>query len=169
MSSIDRLDARILGMLTRDARAGVAEMAEVLGVSRNTVQLRIKRLEESGVLKGFRPIIDLAAIGMPIQALVSVELDQRELKEVIAGLTALPEVLEVKIQAGREDILVEVALASLGALQDLTASIVKIGGVRKTTSTFSVSTPVQYRVQPLLHKLTDGAGWGRSTPAPALT
>lgn len=168
MASVDRLDARILGLLTDDARAGIAEMADTLGVSRNTVQLRIKRLQESGVLRGFRPIIDLAAIDMPIQALVSIELDQRLLPGITAGLEALPEVLEVKIQAGREDILVVVALPSLEALQELTASIVQIEGVRKTTSTFSVSTPVPYRVQPLLHKLTDGTGWGRSTPAPTI-
>ena len=78
---------------------------------------------------------------------------------------ALPEVLEVRIQAGRED-LVSVAMESLEALQTLTASIVAIDGVRKTTSTFTVSTPVAHRTQPLLERLTAQAGWGRSTPAP---
>jgi hypothetical protein len=48
----------------------------------------------------------------------------------------------------------------------LTAAIVEIDGVRKTTSTFTVATPIPYRVQPLLNKVTRGAGWGRSTPAP---
>jgi DNA-binding Lrp family transcriptional regulator len=166
MTTIDRLDAEILRLLTDDARASVAEMAESLSVSRNTVQLRMSRLIDSGVLRGFRPIIDLAAIGMPVQALVSVELDQRLLGPIIRGLARLPEVIEVKIQAGREDVLVQVAIASLEALQELTASIVAIDGVRKTTSTFSVATPIAYRVQPLLNKITEDTGWGRSTPAP---
>lgn len=165
MPTIDRLDAEILRLLTDDARAGVAEMAERLSVSRNTVQLRMNRLVDSGILKGFRPVIDLAAIGMPVQALVSVELDQRLLGPIVRGLSTLPEVIEVRIQAGREDILVQVAIASLEALQELTASIVAIDGVRKTNSTFSVATPVPFRVQPLLNKLTEDAGWGRSTPA----
>lgn len=164
MPTIDRLDAEILRLLTNDARAGVAEMAETLSVSRNTVQLRMSRLMDSGVLKGFRPVIDLAAVGMPVQALVSVGLDQRRLSSIVRGLADLPEVLEVKIQAGSEDILVHVAIASLEALQELTASIVAIEGVRKTTSTFSVATPVPFRVQPLLSKLTKQSGWGRSTP-----
>ncbi|WP_235734393.1 Lrp/AsnC family transcriptional regulator [Nocardioides alcanivorans] len=165
MAIIDRLDAQILRLLTEDARAGVAEMATTLSVSRNTVQLRLTRLMEAGILQGFRPIIDLAAIGMPVQALVSVELDQRLLGPIVQGLARLPEVIEVRIQAGREDILVQVAIASLEALQELTASVVAIDGVRKTTSTFSVSTPVAFRVQPLLNKITEDAGWGRSTPA----
>jgi len=165
LSTIDRLDAEILRLLTADARAGVAEMAERLSVSRNTIQLRMNRLVDQGILKGFRPVIDLAAIGMPVEALISVELDQRLLGPIVRGLAQLPEVLEVKIQAGREDILVHVAIASLEALQVLTASIVAIDGVRKTNSTFSVATPVPFRVQPLLNKLTESAGWGRSTPA----
>jgi DNA-binding Lrp family transcriptional regulator len=166
MNSIDRLDAEIIGRLTQDARAGIADLAADLSVSRATIQTRIRRLEETGVLLGFRPIIDLSAVGMPVQALVSLELDQRKMQHVVAGLRKLPEVLEIKIQAGREDLLVHVAIASLDALQVLTASIVDIDGVRKTTSTFSVATPLPYRVQPLLDHITADAGWGRSTPAP---
>ena len=71
----------------------------------------------------------------------------------------------MRIQAGREDLLVQVAIPSLEALQELTASMVAIKGVRKTTSTFSVATPIAYRVQPLLNKITEDTGWGRSTPA----
>jgi DNA-binding Lrp family transcriptional regulator len=57
LTTIDKLDARILGALTVDARAGIAELSTELGVSRNTVQQRIVRLEETGVLIGFRPVI----------------------------------------------------------------------------------------------------------------
>ena len=57
-------------------------------------------------------------------------------------------------------------VASLEELQRLTASIVELAGVRKTTSTFTVSTPIPYRVLPLLKDVTRHAGWGRSTPAP---
>lgn len=166
MSSIDRLDVEIIGKLTIDARSSIADLAAELGVSRATIQTRIQRLEETGVLEGFRPIINLSAVGLPVQALVSLEIDQRKMPDVVAGLRKLPEVLELNIQVGREDLLVHVAISSLEALQDLTASIVVIDGVRKTTSTFSVSTPIPYRIQPLLEAITQDAGWGRSTPAP---
>lgn len=166
MPTIDRLDVEILVRLSENARIGIAELAAELGVSRATVQQRMRGLEEQGVLLGFRPVIDLAAVGTPIQAVVTLEIDQRLMATVVRGLTALPEVLEVRIQAGREDLVVHVALGSLEELQQLTAAIVQIDGVRKTTSTFTVATPVPYRVEPLLRMLTAGAGWGRSTPAP---
>ena len=166
LPSIDQLDVEILGKLTQNARAGIAELAAALGVSRNTVQLRLRRLESEGILLGFHPIINLSAIGLPVQALVTLEIDQRVMSRIVQGLKYLPEVLEVKIQAGREDLLVHVAIGSLEELQALTAAIVDIDGVRKTTSTFTVATPIPYRVQPLLNEVTKGAGWGRSTPAP---
>ena len=166
MATIDRLDAELLSRLIDNARAGVAELAAALGVSRATVQHRLRRLEEEGVLVGFAPLLDLSAIGLGVQALVSLEIDQREMPTIIDGLRALPDVLEVRIQAGREDLLVHVAIESLEELQRLTAAIVELDGVRKTTSTFTVSTPIPYRIRPLLGQLTKDAGWGRSTPAP---
>lgn len=166
MSTLDQLDVEVLGKLTENARTGVAELAAELGVSRNTVQLRLRRLESEKILLGFQPIIDLSTVGMPVQALVTLDIDQRVMGPIVRGLQSLPEVLEVRIQAGREDLLVHVAIGSLEDLQALTAAIVEIEGVRKTTSTFTVATPIPYRVQPLLNQITKGTGWGRSTPAP---
>ncbi|WP_426242360.1 Lrp/AsnC family transcriptional regulator [Nocardioides sp. LHG3406-4] len=166
MPTLDRLDVELLSRLIDNARVGVAELASALGVSRATIQQRMRRLEEEGILIGFQPIIDLSVVGMSVQALVSLEIDQREMPAIIAGLRRLPEVLEVRIQAGREDLLVHVAIASLEELQRLTAAIVDLDGVRKTTSTFTVSTPIRHRVLPLLNEITKDAGWGRSTPAP---
>lgn len=166
MTRIDRLDAEIIGRLTGNARRGIAEIAVDLGVSRNTVQHRIRRLEETGIISGFRPSIDLAAVGLPVQALVSLELNQRSLHEVIAKVAAMPNVLEARTQAGRDDLLVLVAAASVEDLQELTGSMVHIPGVRHTTTTLSVSTPVPFRVQPLLDHVTRQSGWGRSTPSP---
>lgn len=165
MVTIDRLDAEILAHMTKDARVGIAELALSVGVSRNTVQARIHRLEDAGILLGFRPIVDLAAIGMPVQAVVSLDIDQRRMSTIIEGLESLPQVLEVRIQAGSEDLSVAVAIESLEALQKLTAAIVELDGVRKTTSSFAVATPIPYRVQPLLDQLTKSRGRGRSTPS----
>lgn len=168
MPTIDRLDVALLQRLIGNARAGIAELAAELGVSRTTVQQRLKRLEDDGVLVSFEPVIDLAAIGLGVQALVSLEIDQREMGSIIRGLQSLPAVLEVRIQAGREDLLVAVAIPSLEDLQRLTASIVALDGVRKTTSTFTVSTPIPRRVLPALTELTRDSGWGRATPAPGI-
>lgn len=167
MTSIDRLDSELLGRLTSNARPGIAELAAALGISRNTVQARLQRLENAGVLKGLRPVIDLDAAGAPVQAFVGLELNQRALEQVVVALSGIPEVIEVTTQAGREDLLVRVAAATLPDLQQAVGRMIDIPGVRHSNTTLSVSTPLPYRVQPLLDHLTEKSGWGRSTPLPS--
>lgn len=164
MPRLDRLDAEIIGRLTRNARAGVVELASALGVARNTVQARLKRLEETGVLRGFRPDVDLEAIGVSVQAFVDVELDQRRMAYVVKAISEIPEVLEIITQAGREDLRVRVGAVTHAELQEVVVRIIDTDGVRHTTSTLAISTPLPYRVQPLLDKLTRRSGYGRSTP-----
>ena len=166
MTSFDRLDAEIIGRLERNARIGVAQLAGELGVSRNTIQARMTRLEESGALRGVRPELDLAAIGLPVKAYITLEVDQRRLSEIIESLDAVPEILEAHTQAGREDICVLVASSSVGDLQRIAIDLVNIAGVRHTDTTLIVNTVVPYRVWPLLDRHTSTKGWGRSTPPP---
>lgn len=166
MVSIDRLDYELLKRLDANARAGVAELASQLGISRNTVLARLQSLEKSGILNGFRPVVDLEAAGVPVQAFVGLELDQRELDRVVKELSGFPEVLEITTQAGREDLLVRVAAVTLPELQQAVGRMIDIPGVRRSNTTLSVSTPLRYRVQPLLDQLTKESGWGRSTPLP---
>lgn len=166
MTTFDRLDAELLGLLERDGRLGIAHLAVELGVSRNTIQARIRRLEEAGVLDGFRPEIDLTEIGLPVQAFISLEVDQRKLDSIVEDLRAMPEVLEARTQAGREDLVVLVASSSLSDIQRISIDIVNIDGVKHTDSRLIVNTVIPYRVWPLLDRHTSERGWGRSTPPP---
>ncbi|GAB3562497.1 Lrp/AsnC family transcriptional regulator [Amycolatopsis endophytica] len=166
MTTLDRLDAEIIGQLEQGGRTGIAQLASDLGVSRNTIQARMRRLEESGVLRGFRPELDLAAIGLPVQAHISLEVDQRGIPEIIEALDEVPEVLEARTQAGREDLVVLVASSSVSDIQRIAIDLVNIPGVRHTDTTLIVNTVVRYRVWPLLDRLTSAKGWGRSTPPP---
>lgn len=166
MTTFDRLDAELLGLLERDGRLGIAQIAIELGVSRNTIQARIRRLEDAGVLRGFRPEIDLAAIGLPVQGFISLEIDQRKLDDIVERLIAVPEVLEARTQAGRADLVVLVASSSLSDIQRIAIDLVNIDGVRHTDSTLIVNTVIPYRVRPLLDRNTASMGWGRSTPPP---
>jgi DNA-binding Lrp family transcriptional regulator len=163
---IDRLDAELLRRLRSNARAGVAELAAQIGISRNTVLARLQRLERTEILKGYQPVIDLDAAGIPVQAFVGLELEQRQLGHVVEELSRIPEVIEITTQAGREDLLVRVAAVTLQELQRAVGEMIEVHGVRRSNTTLSVSTPLPYRVQPLLDRLTQEAGWGRSTPPP---
>jgi DNA-binding Lrp family transcriptional regulator len=163
--SIDRLDSEIIRHLAANARIGIAELAATLGVARNTVQARIRRLEESGVVTGFTPRVDLEAVGVGVQAFVALELNQRKLPQVVDALAAIPHVLEINTQAGREDLVARVAAPSHGELQTVVTEMIELDGVRHTVTTLIVSTPLPFRTQPLLDRLTATSGFGRSTPA----
>ena len=162
MSSLDRLDAQLLAALEDDPRTGVVELAERLGTSRNTVQARLGRLRDAGVLRGWRVDLDEELVGVPVSALVSVDLSQGSLGEVVPCLVAVPQVLEVLTCTGEADLVVRVAARSNAELQDLIQELLLLPGVVRTTTQIVLTTPVPWRVQPLLEHLTADAGRGRA-------
>jgi len=164
MLSIDRLDVELLEMLAGDARAGVVELASRLGISRNTVQARLRRLEEGGLLTGYRPELKLGQAGVSMEAFIGLEVQQGRLALIVDALTAMPQVLEIHATTGREDLLVRVATETQADLQQLIETIVGIAGVVHSTTTLALTTPLPYRAVPLLKHITRDAGWGRSTP-----
>lgn len=166
MLNIDRLDIELLGVLSRNARVGIVELAATLGIARNTVQARLSRMHDQRLLSGFRPELDLTEIGIAVQAFMALELQQGHLHSVVRTLTSMPEVLEIHATTGREDLLVRVATATQADLQDLIQNVVSVRGVSHSNTTLALTTPLQYRIQPLLEHLGQEGGWGRSTPTP---
>lgn len=165
MSSIDRLDADLLAVLSEDPRAGVTEIATRLGVTRNTVQARLARLTDSGVLQGFSARVDLARLGLGVVAFLHLELSQGALGSVVEALHELPHVLEVNATTGRSDLVVRVAAEGNPELQAVLQDVFSIPGVVRTVTDVALTTPVAYRVDPLLHALTRDRGRGRAQPA----
>lgn len=108
---MDDLDRKLIGILRTDARVPTAELARRVGVSRATAHERVKRLWADGVLKGTYTVLDPAALGRPLRAIVLVswrsdeEGDQREVARAIAQT---PDVDRVHVVTGRWDFLVEV-------------------------------------------------------------
>ena len=78
-------------MLAADARAGVVDLASRLGISRNTVQARLQRLEEGGLLTGYRPELKLAEAGVSVEAFIGLEVQQGRLASIIDALVAMPQ------------------------------------------------------------------------------
>ncbi|AQA06609.1 AsnC family transcriptional regulator [Mycobacterium sp. MS1601] len=169
MLTLDRLDVQLIRLLSRDARLGVMELSNELGVARNTVQTRLTRLRESGLVAGFRPEVDLAAAGVAVQAFITLELVQGELQSVVRSLTAIPEVMEIHATTGQADLLIRVATRTHSELQRLIERVVSISGVAHSNTSLSLTVPLAYRILPLLDHFTQDAGWGRSTPPPRVT
>ncbi|MEV0595722.1 Lrp/AsnC family transcriptional regulator [Nonomuraea cavernae] len=162
MTSIDRLDAELLIALSDDPRAGTSELAAKLGVARNTVQARYQRLAESGILAGFSARVDLERLGLPVTAFLHLQLAQGALQEVTDGLGRLSHVLEVCTTTGTSDVMARVACRSHAELQSLIQEVLTIRGVVRSTTEIALTTPVQYRLGPLLETLTSEQGRGRS-------
>jgi DNA-binding Lrp family transcriptional regulator len=153
---LDALDLALLTALTESPRSGVLELSRRVGVARATAQARLQRLEESGVIAGYGPEIDLGAAGFAVQAFVTLEIAQGALAEVTADLVAIPGVLEAHATTGAGDVLCRVAADSHGALQEILLRLGRSSCVVRSTSVIALSELVHRRALPLL-----AAGGGR--------
>lgn len=152
--AVDRTDARLLEALEDDPRATVMGLSQRLGLARNTVQARLTRLDADGVLHGFGIRIDPAALGYPIAAVVMVVVRQQLLREVSEALAEIPEVLEVWGMSGTADLLVRVVAADADDLYVVAARILALEGVERTDTSLVMRRLVDYRITPLLERLT---------------
>ncbi|AEA26098.1 Lrp/AsnC family transcriptional regulator [Pseudonocardia benzenivorans] len=156
---IDAVDARLLLALAESPRATVLALAERVGMSRNTVQARLARLDQHGVLGGFERRIDTTALGYPLVAYVTVQVTQRRLDEVGAALGQVPEVLEVLGISGQSDLQVQVVARDADDLYRVAGELLAIDGVERTTTGLVMRRLVDYRVEPLLRRIAaEGSG-----------
>jgi DNA-binding Lrp family transcriptional regulator len=156
VEAVDAVDARLLQALGEEPRATVVALAERLGLARNTVQARLQRLQDRGVLTDFARRIDPAALGHPLRAYVTTRVDQRRLDEVTAALARVPEVVEVVGLAGDDDLLVQVVARDADALYTIAGSVLAIPGVERTSTALVMRELVPYRLDPLLRRATRG-------------
>ncbi len=150
MSKLDALDLKLLLELVRDPRAQIGELGETLGVARNTVQTRLRRLLRSGMLRDGGREVDLAAIDYDVVAFVTIEVTHRELDGVITALRKQPQVLEVYEISGRGDVWCRLAATDVHHLQNALRVLLRIRGVIRTETSLALHEHIPYRVQPLL-------------------
>jgi DNA-binding Lrp family transcriptional regulator len=156
-SSLDELDVALLRALHEHPRIGDLELSRITRVARATVQSRLRRLADGGVIRDWAPTLDIAASGFPVQAIVTLEIAQGALDEVTADLVAIPEVLEAHVTTGSFDVVCRVATASHAQLQDVLVRIDQSASVRRSTSVVVLSELIAPRHLPLLET--------RATPA----
>jgi DNA-binding Lrp family transcriptional regulator len=152
-SAIDDLDARLIAELRAHPRLGLLEVSRRLGVARGTVQARLAKLEQRGVVVGYGPEIDPVRIGHPIQAFVMLELAQGRLAEAIRALEATPEVLEVDAVSGPQDLVCRIAARDTEHLQAIVNSLLAADAITRSTSYVVLSRPIRPRVQPLVDQV----------------
>lgn len=150
MSTLDHVDLELLAALSDDPRATVVALAERLGLSRNTVQARMSRLERTGVFLSYERAISPEALGFPIEAFLSVTVRQADLPRITAELGRVPEIVQVHGLSGQVDLLVRVACRDTQHLFDTDARILAIEGVERTETSLVMGEVIGYRVRPLM-------------------
>lgn len=150
MGNLDTVDLELLAALARDPRATVVALAEKLGLSRNTVQARMSKLDRSGVFLSYERAISSSALGFPIEAFINVMVRQAELPHIISEVLRIPEVVQAHGLSGQVDLLVRVACRDTQHLFDTDARILAIEGVERTETSLAMGEVIGYRVAPLM-------------------
>jgi Lrp/AsnC family transcriptional regulator, leucine-responsive regulatory protein len=141
-SLLDPANRRILADLTADPRLSAAELARRVGMSAPAVRERVARLEEAGVIRGYRLDIDPAAIGLPVAAWVRIRPGPGQLTRLAELAARIPEVSECHRISGEDCFLIQVHVPDIAAIERILDQFLPYG---QTTSSFVVATPVPPR------------------------
>ncbi len=155
---LDRLDLALLTALRDHPRAGALELSRLTRVARATVQARVQRLEDAGVITGYGPDVDLEAAGQHVSAFVTLEIAQGALEEVASELAAIPNILEAYVTTGTADVLCKVAATSHADLQETLLELNRSSVVVRSTSVVVLGVVVPPRVLPLLERSAESKG-----------
>lgn len=150
MTTLDRTDLEMLTALSEDPRITVVRLAERLGLSRNTIQARMARLDQSGVFLSYERAFSTESLGFPLHAFISIGVRQNEIPRITAELARIPEILQVHGLSGSIDLLAQVACRDARHLFDTDARILAVEGVERTETSLAMGELIPYRVAGLI-------------------
>lgn len=118
-TKIDETDFAILRLLSTNSRMTFIEMSRRLGVSDATIQFRVKRLKERGIIEKFTIIIDPDAIGYTVAAIMLLQIDADKHDAAKIALSKIPEISEVYSVLGEHDLFIKVWSRSLEEINNI--------------------------------------------------
>lgn len=145
LEALDAIDRQILALLQDNGRMTNAALAEAVGLTPTPMLQRIRKLEQAGVITGYRAVVDPAKVGRPVLAFVHVTLKSHGLavhQRFLQLVEGLPEVLECHHIAGEEDFLVKIAVHDIAEVESFLLrrlSAAEVIGRVKTTFVLSSS------------------------------
>ena len=152
---MDVLDGRLIDLFAHEPRIGVLEASRRLGVARGTVQARLDKLTQQGVITGWGPELSPEALGYPVTAFLTLEIRQGAGHESVAEhLAGIPEVLEAFTITGAGDMWCRVVARSNNDLQRVIDAVLTNAGIVRSSTVIALATQVPYRVRPLARTLT---------------
>ena len=150
-NELDKLDRQILAILMKNAKIPYTEIAKQLFVSGGTIHVRMKKLEEAGIVNGYHLSVDHTRLGYDIAAFLGIYLDKSSLyDEVAASLHRIPEVVGAHYTTGLYNIFAKIICKDTEHLRDvLHDKIQKIEGIQRTETFISLQESIN-RPVPIL-------------------
>lgn len=140
MHDLDAVDRQLIGLLRGDGRAPVSRLADALGVSRGTVQNRLDRLVDQGVIVGFTVRLREDVHGDVVRAMMVIRLVGQSTTAVVRQLRGMPEVRAVHTTNGAWDLMAEIAVASLPELDRVLSVIRSIHGIENSETSILLTS-----------------------------
>ncbi|MFY0619685.1 MULTISPECIES: Lrp/AsnC family transcriptional regulator [unclassified Shimia] len=125
----DDLDRNLVALLMRDGRAPIAKLADILDVSRGTVQSRLDRMLQSGALLGFTARVREDYENDLIHAIMMIKISGKSTTQVITNLRRLPELRRVHTTSGRWDLVAEIRVSSLAEFDRVLREVRQIDNI----------------------------------------
>lgn len=142
---LDERDLEIVAALQEDARATFADVGRRVGLSPSSVHDRVRKLEQSGVIRAYRAVVDAEALGLSVTALIAVSpLDPRQPDDLPERVEGFPEVVDCFSVAGEANYILKVRTRTTERLEDLIRRLRERGGVQ-TRTTVVLSIPFENR------------------------
>jgi DNA-binding Lrp family transcriptional regulator len=135
-SDLDDVDRQMLALLRADGRMSVNEAAQQAHVSRATAYARLERLKANGVITGFQAEVDPVKVGLPVTALILINLEQKNWPSVHDALGAIPGVQWSAFTSGSFDMVLLVRMKDVAALRDVV--LVQLHGLKFVKSSQTV-------------------------------
>ncbi|MCY1142889.1 Lrp/AsnC family transcriptional regulator [Actinoplanes sp. Pm04-4] len=140
--ALDRTDWRLLTELQKDGRSPYAELARAVAMSPSAVAERIRRLEEAGVIAGYRASLDPERLGLHVMAFVRLRYPTGNYRPFHALLDSTPEIVEAHHVTGEDCFVLKVLARSMRHLEEVTGRIAGLGAV---TTSVVYSSPLTGR------------------------
>jgi Lrp/AsnC family transcriptional regulator, regulator for asnA, asnC and gidA len=147
--NLDKLDLQIIHAMMEDAGISYADLGKKLFVSGGTIHVRIKKLQELGVVKGTKLNVDLKLLGYDITAFVGIFLEKSSLYDIVAEeLKKIPEIIRLNYTTGNYSMFLEVVAKDINQLRFvLHDSLQKIKGIERTETFISLDESFNRNVQ----------------------
>jgi Lrp/AsnC family transcriptional regulator for asnA, asnC and gidA len=138
--NLDKLDLQIIQIMMQDAGISYADLGKQLFVSGGTIHVRIKKLQELGIVKGTKLNVDLKMLGYDITAFVGIYLEKSSLYDQVAeDLKQIPEIVRVNYTTGNYSMFLEIVAKDINQLKYvLHDQLQKIKGIERTETLISL-------------------------------